>query len=101
MKPQTNRQSIDGKLVLNSEEAFEHGEGAFWFEDGDAVFFVLLPGMHLARCPIDGSRAWVWDGNREKPTLTPSILTSMTCGPEREYIELWHGFMTAGRLVSC
>lgn len=101
MKPTTNRESIDGKLVANSEEAFEHGAGAFWFTEGDKEFYALLPGMHLAYCPIDGSRGWVWNGNREKPTLNPSILTSMHCGPEREHIELWHGYMTDGRLVSC
>jgi Family of unknown function (DUF6527) len=101
MKPRTNRESVDGKLVANSEEAFEHGEGAFWFTEGDKEFYALLPGMHLAYCPIDGSRGWVWDGNREKPTLNPSILTSMTIPVTGEYIELWHGFMRAGRLESC
>lgn len=36
-------------------------------------------------------REWGWDGNEEKPTLTPSILNQ----------GVWHGHMVAGRLVSC
>lgn len=34
---------------------------------------------------------WDWDGNREAPTLSPSILRSRTCG--------WHGYLRAGVLV--
>lgn len=36
--------------------------------------------------------SWIWDGNAEAPTLSPSILRSRTCG--------WHGFLTAGHLVN-
>lgn len=37
---------------------------------------------------------WDWDGNRERPTLTPSILQSgLPCK--------WHGFLTAGEFVTC
>ena len=38
---------------------------------------------------------WKWDGNRELPTLTPSILrvSPYSCG--------WHGFLTAGQFTSC
>lgn len=36
---------------------------------------------------------WDWDGNREKPTLSPSINCNGNgcCG--------WHGFIQAGQLV--
>lgn len=38
-------------------------------------------------------RGWLWDGNIEKPTLTPSILKTFGCR--------WHGFLTDGEFVSC
>ena len=39
--------------------------------------------------------AWEWDGNEDKPSLSPSI----ACGtPKGSY---WHGYMTAGRLEAC
>jgi hypothetical protein len=42
----------------------------------------------------DGLGGWDWDGNREAPTLTPSILQSgLPCK--------WHGFLTAGEFVQC
>jgi hypothetical protein len=39
--------------------------------------------------PSDGDpNVWGWDGNDERPTLTPSINCVGGCG--------WHGFITAG-----
>ena len=40
-----------------------------------------------------GGKAWNWDGNRERPTLTPSILKTTPCR--------WHGFLTSGEFISC
>ncbi len=39
--------------------------------------------------PIQGAPTWNWDGNTEKPTLTPSI----NCGDCK-----WHGFITNGEI---
>lgn len=33
--------------------------------------------------------SWRWDGNREAPTITPSINCEKICG--------WHGYITAGK----
>jgi hypothetical protein len=33
-------------------------------------------------------RSWLWDGDIENPTLTPSIQCLSPCG--------WHGYLTAG-----
>lgn len=45
--------------------------------------------------PIDKSvkrpQAWKWDGNIERPTLTPSI----------NHINHWHGYLTNGEFVEC
>ena len=60
--------------------------------------YVALPGDAGGWSPIEvqlgdqgGQRLWGWDGNEDKPTLTPSILSP----------GIWHGYLRAGRLVSC
>ena len=70
----------------------------------------LDPAKHIAgfafRCPCgcggeswlpiaNGDRdGWQWNGNREKPTLTPSILQSgFACK--------WHGYLTDGEFRPC
>ncbi len=42
-----------------------------------------------------GSGQWQWNGNKEKPSLTPSILFSSGC-PNK-----WHGYLTDGMWVPC
>lgn len=37
------------------------------------------------------SPSWNWNGNREKPTLTPSV----------HHVGHWHGYLTDGVWVSC
>jgi len=39
------------------------------------------------------SPAWEWNGNKEKPTLRPSVLQVGGCR--------WHGFLTDGVWRSC
>lgn len=36
---------------------------------------------------------WTWDGNRDAPTLTPSLQRVGGCN--------WHGFLTAGEFREC
>ncbi len=36
---------------------------------------------------------WTWNGNREKPTVRPSILHVEGCK--------WHGYLTDGQFVEC
>ncbi len=50
----------------------------------------------------DGHRpSWNWDGNREAPTLTPSILIYQMNERGEKIGEHWHGFLTAGQWRSC
>ena len=42
---------------------------------------------------------WLWDGNEELPTLSPSIQSWTEIRGER--LELWHGFLKAGVLSGC
>jgi len=61
--------------------------------------YLILPGMkHMLAIEVrrgapesQSKRVWGWDGNEDKPTLMPSILV-----PNE-----WHGWLRAGRLVSC
>lgn len=55
--------------------------------DMSAVDFDVVP-----RTPDDPHR-WHWDGNREAPTLSPSLNKTTGCK--------WHGFLTAGEFVEC
>jgi hypothetical protein len=41
--------------------------------------------------PNAAGQHWGWDGNVERPTLTPSI----------NWVDHWHGYLCAGELVSC
>ena len=53
-----------------------------------------------AAAPDDRS-IWQWDGNRETPTLTPSILSHQLDSAGNKIGEHWHGFLTAGEFESC
>jgi hypothetical protein len=73
--------------------------GEFMFDMNDTVLWLNVPHpenrMGLVRLPIvkgpstDSPMAWGWDGNKEAPTLTPSISVADT----------WHGYLRAGKLV--
>lgn len=66
-------------------------------DGGHRYLYICLPGdkfMSALRVhPTDRGieREWQWDGNEEKPTLSPSIHCP----------GLWHGYLRAGRLESC
>ena len=46
-------------------------------------------------CDPKPEHGWEWDGNLNKPTLSPSI----ACGPREA--RTWHGNLLAGVLVAC
>jgi hypothetical protein len=62
-----------------------------------AFIYLCLPGeknltaVEVTRGAPGGNRVWGWDGNEDKPTLTPSI----------HAVGSWHGYLRAGRLCSC
>jgi len=49
---------------------------------------VMLGPQHVGRPAPDKQVIWGWDGNREYPTITPSINCVGGCG--------WHGHITSG-----
>jgi len=94
------------KVPLSEDAVCKPGDFAWDFDSepmgGDRkktthYIYLCLPGSNRF-CAIEvqkgapgGPRVWGWDGNEDSPTLTPSI-------HEPGH---WHGWLRAGRLVSC
>ena len=85
--------------------AEDHGPGAFWWSVGlwgGRILYALLPtggGRWVrASCPIWPRNAagphWRWNGDEQRPTLTPSIHVT---GPRGT---LWHGRLEDGRFTA-
>lgn len=76
------------------------GERFLWMklpsQDGDPMGAACSIPVRPAADPSMPS--WNWDGNLEKPTLTPSVFHDPN-QPQSRYH--WHGFITAGRMVGC
>lgn len=56
----------------------------------------------IAILPIDKGGnlrdgAWIWNGSRDVPSLTPSILH---WGDGKNNVPTWHGFLRDGKLVA-
>lgn len=94
-----NTNSCD-MVRVSSDDAVQDGPpGAFYietFEGGQRVMWHKLPdgnvGWLRLRPLVAGEHpSWEWDGNQDKPTLTPSVHL-----PGR-----WHGWFRDGRMESC
>lgn len=95
-----NTESVDCRRLPSPFPTRDLKPGDFcWGEDeldGTRTLYVVYPGQTRAdavtvkRGDPGGRRVWGWDGNEDKPTLTPSLDFGH-----------WHGHMRAGRLVSC
>lgn len=46
--------------------------------------------------PVEGKASWNWNGNKEAPSLTPSILVH----PYPGWTSGWHGYLTDGKLIT-
>lgn len=89
--PEINARRVRGFEEMNAPGDF------YWACNGEGV-----PQRLMFRCPCgcdsvngvavsgdpDKHYVWRWDGNEEKPTVTPSIKMLSGC--------MWHGFLTAG-----
>jgi hypothetical protein len=81
------------------------GDWAFSPEEEPPAIWIRTPDgspsgtmSRLPITPIDSVLdAWAWDGNRDAPTISPSIHRLPVVG----FKAGWHGFMRAGRLESC
>lgn len=85
-----------GKLVVRDDVMKEAGNFAF-FDSGTVTYFIcnyFICNFGPTPCCIpvrNHDRAWTWDGNRERPTIAPSI----------HVIGHWHGFVENGQIRSC
>lgn len=97
-----NRESCDMTRQSNMDAALDGAPGSFYIakREGEQTWmWFLLPGKGGGGCirlrPLlpghAGEPSWEWDGNEDKPTLTPSV----------HCVGIWHGWFRAGRMVSC
>jgi hypothetical protein len=94
-----NTESIDCHRVDFAAPPFKGitKPGDFCFSPDYKFIYIWIPGvsgpdaLEIALGNPTGPRVWGWDGNKETPTLTPSIHA-----PDQ-----WHGWLKSGRLVSC
>ncbi len=96
-----------GEEWVRSRDRLERPGDFFWQEEGGrpVAIVIRLPGNaggSVAPIPITGDYAWGWDGNLERPTLTPSIWRNKRHpNEEQDHPNEWHGWLRAGRLESC
>ena len=81
------------------EENGKRGDWAFTDDNHIAIRYGEKPLVGTVVIPISTmptNNEWQWDGNKEFPTLTPSILVEAVPG----WNEGWHGWLRAGVLVN-
>lgn len=70
-------------------------------ELGNATFFCpACKSVHLIQFAPHAPPTWEWNGNKERPTITPSVRARWTFGPERAE-KCCHFFVTDGKIVYC
>ena len=84
--------------MLEEKEFWKNSKPGDWFFVDEKRFcFRYGPGkghhFHISSVPVVGENAWEWNGDKEAPTISPSIKTSTTKG-----VVLFHGFMRDGEL---
>lgn len=92
-------------LLESFDDINANGKKGDWAFSQGGVYIAILYGddrfkemVVLAIDPVvgPGQAHWEWDGNREEPTLTPSILV---WGNGKDQPATWHGYLRAGKLV--
>lgn len=96
-----NTDSCDMVRVADDDAVLAGGPGSFCIHtesDGQRFIACRLPDgcfIEIAITPLVAGQhpqpTWDWDGNLDRPTLTPSVHTHGH----------WHGHFQAGRMVSC
>lgn len=86
-------------MLLKDLDEFDRvarvGDWAFAANDTHIAIQLYEGWEGVAMLPIKDGSHWTWDGNREAPTLTPSILH---WGGGRGQPATWHGYLRAGKL---
>lgn len=81
-----------GEQVYDFGDGVKHPQLTLFarYPDGTYAGIPIRPVPADRKAQINGGHSWEWDGNREKPTLNPSV----------HHIGHWHGWIRAGRMVS-
>lgn len=103
-----NTQSAEGQIRVDWDDLEDNGQLGDWAflidAQGNTTLLIRQPdgtergwlsGIPLAPNPKE-KICWDWDGNKEAPTVTPSIHRLPNWNRPG-----WHGFMRAGKLESC
>lgn len=105
--PVNQRATVSATLVENMDD---QPPGAFEFysrgdEESAGILFMCPCGcgqMHAIGFGKSERPSWGWNGEREKPTVTPSVLIyQMEKGTGKRIGEHWHGWLTDGVWRSC
>jgi Family of unknown function (DUF6527) len=101
-----NTKSSDAILVKTKEELFSSNAKpcSFIITNSEHGFYIsfICPAKEgdFRHLPISTGKKidgrWLWSGNFEKPTLSPSIF-NYTSKKEPQ----WHGHLTDGKFISC
>lgn len=86
-----------GQLRNGLDDLDTSGQKGDWcFSYNNEYMFIKYGDGWSDTCCIklQGTGKWEWNGNRESPTISPSIKVS------NKEKELWHGYMTDGKLRS-
>lgn len=83
------------QVHVSYDEGNTPGDYEFLENDTGIVFICPKGVIHgiIFEGHGDPGAKWKWDGNREKPTLTPSILDGGDCCG-------WHGWLRNGEWVT-
>lgn len=91
-------------LKLNLDDLTDTGIKGDWAFLNDDTLIAIKYGpdsfkdmiiIPIADQVLPGKPHWAWNGNREAPTLTPSILVHAYEG----WSTGWHGYLTDGKLI--
>lgn len=89
------------------DDLADNGGKGDWYFHGDKSYITVRYGedrLDVFSIPIctgiKEPNAWLWDGNKEFPTLHPSvrILGAFQDGVQEP--DLWHGYLQNGKLVN-
>lgn len=120
MARRTERRNVEARAVADYDELRGAGAGAFYYtgihgvEDPGpfGIMFSCPCGCGAVHGPgfdnrpagsvVEGRAAWHWDGNKDKPTLTPSLglHPKDDSAPDGSGYH-WHGHLTAGVFQEC
>lgn len=87
-------------LRKNLDDLETNGQKGDWaFLNGDkniAVRYGEKAFTGMVILPLEGPGAWEWNGSKDSPTLTPSILVESV----PDWNDGWHGYLRDGGLIT-